>query len=176
MVRICWSWLKQDSIACVDAASLIAHSSFILPSSTFALFLLKSLGDAVIVCLHSEPGSPRVLPRGRVSPDSAEHPTAFLAALETPPMNPQSPSARGKQLSAAAEAAVAAARKKGTPGLVPFVPECLAGTLVEAFGVLAAADATDKRDRYECVRAVRASCATVVKFVSFYDMQNRSTG
>lgn len=120
----------------------------------FCAFLLKSLGDAVIVCLHSEPGSPRVLPRGRVSPDSAEHPAAFLAALETPPTNPQSPLGRGKELSAAAEAAVAAARKKGTPGLVPYVPEGLAGTLVEAFGVLAAANATDKRDRYEYIGMV----------------------
>lgn len=141
------SVVGKDRTACFDAASLIAHSS--LCSPLLRLAPLKSLGDAVIVCLHSEPDSPRVLPRGRVSPDSAEHPAAFLAALETPPMNPQSPSGRGKELSAAAEAAVAAARKKGTPGLVPYVPECLAGTLVEAFGVLAAADATDKRNRYE---------------------------
>lgn len=139
--------MGKDSTACFDATSLIARSS--LCSPLLRLAPLKSLGDAVIVCLHSEPDSPRVLPRGRVSPDSAEHPAAFLAALETPPMNPQSPSGRGKELSAAAEAAVAAARKKGTPGLVPYVPECLAGTLVEAFGVLAAADATDKRDRCE---------------------------
>lgn len=140
----------------------------------FPLFyaFLQSLGDAVIVCLHSEPDSPRVLPRGRVSPDSAEHPAAFLAALENPPMNPQSPSGRGKELSAAAEAAVAAARKKGTPGLVPYVPECLAGTLVEAFGVLAAADATDKRDRYECIGVVLPSWFFVASFVPCIPMQN----
>lgn len=162
--------MVRDRCSLARTASSFYYAS-LLPLSctcvTIVIFLgvhllPKSLGDAVIICLHSEPGTPRVLPRGRVSPDSAQHPASFLAALETPPVNPQSPSVREKELSPAAEAAVAAARNKGTPGLVPYVPECLAGTLVEAFGVLSAADATDKRDRYECMRVVRTLCTIVV--------------
>ncbi|CAM9280265.1 unnamed protein product, partial [Ectocarpus sp. 13 AM-2016] len=110
---------------------------------------LESLGDAVIVCLHSEPENPRVLPRGRVSPDSAPLPPSFLSALESPPFNLQSPPTGGGKLSAAAEAAVATAREEGTPGLIPFVPQGLVKPLVEAFGVLSAADATDKRVRHK---------------------------
>ncbi|CAN0118223.1 unnamed protein product, partial [Ectocarpus sp. 12 AP-2014] len=110
---------------------------------------LESLGDAVIVCLHSEPENPRVLPRGRVSPDSAPLPPSFLAALESPPFNLQSPPRGGGKLSAAAEAAVATAREEGIPGLIPFVPQGLVKPLVEAFGVLSAADATDKRVRHK---------------------------
>ncbi|CAM9143892.1 unnamed protein product [Scytosiphon promiscuus] len=111
---------------------------------------LKSLGDAVIVCLHSEPDTPRVLPRGRVSPDSAPLATPFLSSLKSPPYQPQSPSrVGGTGLSAAAEAAVAAAKELGTPGLVPYVPQGLVEPLVEAFGVLSAADASDKRARYK---------------------------
>lgn len=104
----------------------------------------------MIVCLHSEPDTPRVLPRGRVSPDSTAPSASFLSALKSPPLNLQSPSRGGsRELSAAAEAAVAAARAEGTPGLVPYVPEGLVKPLVEAFGVLSAADAADKRVRCE---------------------------
>lgn len=110
----------------------------------------QSLGDAVIVCIHSEPDTPRVLPRARVSPDTAAPPASFLSALKSPPFNLQSPLRPGaaRELSAAAEAAVEAAREEGAPGLIPYVPEGLVEPLVEAFGVLSAADASDKRPRW----------------------------
>eukprot|EP00752_Nemacystus_decipiens_P002251 g2132.t2 len=113
---------------------------------------LRSLGDAVIVCIHSEPDTPRVLPRARVSPDAAAPPASFLSALKSPPFNLQSPLRHGgreQQLSAAAQAAVAAAREEGAPGLIPYVPEGLVEPLVDAFGVLSAADASDKRPRHK---------------------------
>lgn len=85
-----------------------------------------------------------------MSPDSAPLATPFLSALKSPPFQLQSPSrGGGKELSPAAEAAVAAAKEMGTPGLVPYVPEGLVEPLVEAFRVLSAADASDKRVRYE---------------------------
>lgn len=84
-----------------------------------------------------------------MSPDSAPLPPSFLSALESPPFNLQSPPRGGGKLSAAAEAAVATAREEGTPGLIPYVPQGLVKPLVEAFGVLSAADATDKRVRCE---------------------------
>lgn len=108
---------------------------------------LQALGDAVVVCLHSEPEKPRVLPRGRLSPETAPLPANFLSALETPPFNLQSPRREGRRLSAAAEASVAAAKMEGRAGIVPYVPEGLIGTLVEAFSVLSAADASDKREK-----------------------------
>lgn len=105
--------------------------------------------------MHSEPDRPRVLPRARVSPDSAPPPPAFLSALKTPPFNLQSPMrGGGRELSAAAEAAVAGAREEGIEGLVPYIPPGLVENLVEAFGALSAADATDKRERW--VRLGRA--------------------
>lgn len=52
-----------------------------------------------------------------------------------------------QELSVEAQVAVAAAREAGTPGIVPFVDNGLIGPLVEAFGLLSSADATDKRDR-----------------------------
>ena len=106
----------------------------------------------MIVCIHSEPDIPRVLPRARVSPDAAAPSASFLSALKSPPFNLQSPlrpgGGREQQLSAAAEAAVAAAREEGAPGLIPYVPEGLVEPLVGAFGVLSAADASDKRPRW----------------------------
>lgn len=119
----------------------------------------------MIVCQHSEPEHPRTLPRGRVSPSDAPLPPAFLSALKTPPVaklpsplrgapdNTPSTSSVGLPgvlddgLSAEAHAAVLAAREKGTPGLVPFVPRGLIDVLVEAFGVLSSADTRDKRAR-----------------------------
>lgn len=85
-----------------------------------------------------------------MSADSTTPSTSFLSALKSPPLNLQSPLRGGsRELSAAAEAAVAAAKAEGTPGLVPYVPEGLVEPLVKAFDVLSAADASDKRVRYD---------------------------
>lgn len=85
-----------------------------------------------------------------MSPDSTAPPANFLSALKSPPLNLQSPLRGGsRELSAAAEAAVAAAKAEGTPGLVPYVPAGLVEPMVKAFGVLSAADASDKRARCE---------------------------
>lgn len=114
----------------------------------------------MVVCLHSEPERPRVLPRGRVSLANAPLPSAFLSALKTPPGALSSPLARSHMssasvsslgssdgMSAAAQAAVAAMTAAGTPGLVPYVSQDLISILVEAFGVLSSVDATDKRSK-----------------------------
>lgn len=114
----------------------------------------------MVVGLHSEPDRPRVLPRGRVSLADAPLPNAFLSALKTPPVALSSPLARSQMssasvsslgglggMSAEAQDAVAAATAAGTPGLVPYIPQDLVSTLVEAFGVLSSADATDKRPK-----------------------------
>lgn len=115
--------------------------------ATGPFFLAQALGDAVVVCLHSEPDSPFVLPRTRVSPDTAPLPPAFLSALKTPPFNAPSPMRSGREFSPVAEAAIAAAQEEGKPGLIKYVPDGLVGPIVDAFGVLSAADATDKRER-----------------------------
>lgn len=85
-----------------------------------------------------------------MSPDSTAPSAGFLSALKSPPLNLQPPLSGGsRDLSATAEAAVAAARAEGAPGLVPYVPEGLVDPLVKAFCVLSASDASDKRERCE---------------------------
>lgn len=112
----------------------------------------------MVVCLHAEPDRPRVLPRARVSPDDAPPSTAFLSALESPPFVHKSPSRdracnesnsaeSGGQGSGQAETPPAGMQEANTPEAVSDAHHGLITTLVEAFGVLSAADSTDNRER-----------------------------
>lgn len=112
----------------------------------------------MLLCLDSEPDRPGVLPRARVSPDSAPPSAAFLSALETPPFALQSPPRNGlkKDDTGAdssdrepeqAEAVGASTRGAWAPRMSPSMQQHLVETLVEAFGVLSAADAADRRER-----------------------------
>ncbi|CAN0181713.1 unnamed protein product [Pylaiella littoralis] len=147
-------WPRRHYLAAVEREKSAPASKsnkgvdFVCPAKEWGE--LKSFGDAVIVCLHSEPDVPRALPRGRLSPDSTAPSAGFLSALKSPPLNLQPPLSGGsRDLSATAEAAVAAARAEGAPGLVPYVPEGLVDPLVKAFCVLSASDASDKRERHK---------------------------